>query len=244
MIFTILIPSFNIISLDTFPLRFMGSSNFHIPWDSVNVGGLDSESENYLISDTLGEVGTGFSESTSFQVYAGFQIIIPSQISISISDNINLDPIPGLVAGWSEGDTTITVMTDNAAGYQLEVSSSSESALQSSSDFFGDYTPSGANPDLSFAVGSGESAFGFTAEGDDVISDFLDDGTSCGSGSVNIGTCWIGFSTTLELIALSSTRTEPEGENTILRVRAEVGEDKVQTSGEYSATITATAISL
>ena len=53
----------------------MNSSNFTIPWDSVNSGGDDiSSSTNFSMRDTIGEQATGDSSSTNFSLQAGYRV--------------------------------------------------------------------------------------------------------------------------------------------------------------------------
>ncbi len=52
----------------------MTSTNFQINFDSINSGGTDfSTSTNFQISDTLGEQGTGYSNSGNYLLHAGYR---------------------------------------------------------------------------------------------------------------------------------------------------------------------------
>lgn len=53
--------------------QVMQSGNYQVEFDSVNAGGARSSSANYRLEDTGGEVGTGYSDSLSFTVHAGYQ---------------------------------------------------------------------------------------------------------------------------------------------------------------------------
>ena len=53
----------------------MTSTNFELPWDSINSGGDDiSSSTNFGLRDTAGEQATGLSSSTNFEASAGYRV--------------------------------------------------------------------------------------------------------------------------------------------------------------------------
>ena len=47
------------------------SSNYRIQSDSINVGGTRQTSTSYISEDTIGEIATGDSTSTSYKLKAG-----------------------------------------------------------------------------------------------------------------------------------------------------------------------------
>lgn len=52
----------------------MSSTQYQINWDSLNSGGEDSSSStNFRLRDTVGEMGTGLSESQNYQLSAGYR---------------------------------------------------------------------------------------------------------------------------------------------------------------------------
>jgi len=52
----------------------MTSTNYQINWDSINIGGEDtSTSTTYLLRDTIGEIATGVSTSTNYEISAGYR---------------------------------------------------------------------------------------------------------------------------------------------------------------------------
>ncbi len=52
----------------------MTSTNFQIPWDSMNSGGDDiSSSTNFRVRDTIGDNASGTSTSSNFQLSAGYR---------------------------------------------------------------------------------------------------------------------------------------------------------------------------
>jgi len=69
-------------------MHAMSSTNYLINWDSINIGGSDySSSTNYQMLDTLGELATGRSSSTNFQISAGYRqgITDPSILQFTVS---------------------------------------------------------------------------------------------------------------------------------------------------------------
>jgi len=223
----------------------MQSTSYKIPSDTINIGGVESSSPSYLINDTLGEVGTGDSNSTNYYMKAGFWQMQESYIALSIPDDLALTPIGGIEGAMSEGTMTWSVITDNSAGYALNIKTTSTPALKSSNDSFDDYTPVGANPDYNFSILSTTSAFGFSPEGVDVDSRFKDNSIAC-----NIGTnetsakCWDGLPLSPKIISNRTTSNHQTGSNTTVRFRAESGSNHIQTEGSYSAPIVVTAVTL
>lgn len=227
------------------------STNYRILSDSINFGGGNSSSTNYTIEDTLGEIGTGTSTSSSYNIRAGYQAMqVDASISITTTLSTAADSTlsPSLTSGQSgsaSGSTAWTVTTNNPSGYTLSLSASTDPALQSSSDSFADYDPSGANPDYDWSIESSESAFGYSPEGSHIVSRFKDNGSSCGAGALDTSDkCWDGFSTSPVTVSQSGSSNSPGGTETTVKFMAEVGSSKTQTAGSYSATITATAVAL
>lgn len=226
----------------------MESSNYRIQQDSINFGGTeDAGSANYKIRDTLGEVGTGFSSSDSYNLYAGYRQMNEVYLSINSPSDITLLPnIGGITGGVGDGSAVWTVITDNAAGYTLTIKASSSPALVSGDNFFTDYIPVGSNPDFAWSVAAADSEFGFTPEGSDIVQKYMDDtSTNCNAGSSDTpNVCWYGLSTSAETIAQSSSANHPSGTATTIKFRAESGSSHVQMEGTYTATTTVTALAL
>ena len=216
------------------------SPNYRLQADSLNFSGNLSASTNYKLEDTLGELATGLSTSANYGMKAGYQQMLTSSISITAPSDVTLSGIAG--NGTSNGSVAWTVTTDNSAGYTLSVRAGSNPALTSGGDNFSDYAPSGANPDYGWSVGASASAFGFSVEGTDTASRYLDNSTSCATGASNASDqCWDGFSTSNRTIAQSSAANTPSGVATTIKLRAEIGSSKTQAVGSYSTTLTITA---
>lgn len=224
----------------------MDSQTYQITTDSLNSGGLDSSnSTNYGLLDTVGELATGPSESTNYKIFAGYRQLQSSYISISAESDTTISSINGLSGGIGTGSSTWTVITDNLAGYELTVRSATDPALTSGPYFFDDYTPSGPAPDFNFSFDTTESLLGFSPEGPHIVQKYKDNGSACNAGSLDTSMkCWEGFSTNDELIARSYSQNHPDGTETTLQYTAAIGSEKIQENGDYSMDLILTATAL
>ncbi len=224
----------------------MGSSSYRINSDSVNIGGNNSQSANYKSEDTAGELATGVSTSTSYGMNAGYQHMQSSFISISSVHNGTMTSVNGVSGGVTNASTTWTVITDNAAGYQLTIKAQTSPALKSAGGAsFADYVPTSSDPDFAFTYAPSESRFGFTPEGADVSATYKDNGSICNTGGLNTtDACWDGFTLTNKVIATGATANQPNGATTTIKYRAAIGASKIQDAGDYTSTITVTATTL
>ena len=224
----------------------MQSGSYKIQSDTVNVGGKDSTSStNYKMGDTLGELGTGDSNSANYNLHAGFWQMQESYIALSSPSDLALTSIGGINGEASEGTMFWTVTTDNLAGYSMSVQAVTSPALTSGPNSFADYTPAGADPDYNFSILATTSAFGFSPEGIDVNSRFRDNGIACNIGVGEISAkCWDGLSTTPKNAFQRTSSNQPSGSTATVRFRAESGASNIQPAGSYSAPIVVTAITL
>ena len=223
----------------------MQSTSYKIESDSINFGGGLSSSTNYTLESSVGEVATGESGSTNFNLKAGYQQMTSPALSMSAPSAVIMTPsLPGVTGGEANGSTTVTVTTDNTAGYQLTIASSQSPALVSGANSIADYTPVG-NPDFSFTTTAIDSHFGYSPSGTDVSSRFKDNGASCGIGGLETNlACWDGLSTTDEAIAYRTSANSPSGSTTTVNFRVGIGSSVSQIQGVYTATTTLTAITL
>jgi hypothetical protein len=224
----------------------MTSSSYYITIDSINFAGNYSTSSSYSMQDTAGEIATGNSSSTDYAMNAGYQQMYTSYISIGSLSPVTLPSINGLGGAASTSTLPISVVTDNPAGYSLSVQATSSPALKNTvGGSFADYSPAGSPPDFTFAIASNTSAFGFSVQGTNAASRYLNNGSVCNSGASNTSfTCWDGFSTSSKIIAQSSGPNNPGGATTTIDLEAKVGSNKIQDSGTYTATLTVTAVTL
>ena len=190
-------------------------------------------------------MATGPSDSTSYSLRAGYQQMQEVFISLAVSGDVVMSPdLPGLTGGTSNGSTTFTVITDSPSGYQLAVAAENSPAMQSGANSIADYS-AGANPDFSFLIGSTDAHLGFSPQGVDVVQEFLDDGGTCNTGSLNTSlACWDGLSTSDRVFASGLSANHPDGATTTLNFRVGIGSSAGVEAGLYTATTTVTALPL
>ena len=159
-------------------------------------------------------------------------VIVSEAISISSPGDISLSPeIIG--SGSATGDVTWNLITNNNSGWKLELEADGSPAMTKGVDFFADYTESTAGVPENWSVGNNDSEFGFSVDGSYAKSDYFN------------GTRYEGFSGSSKIeVADDSSSTPSGGADIDVNFRAEVGIDKTQPSGLYTATITATATTL
>lgn len=226
------------------------STSYKIESDSINFGGTEnSTSASFNLSDTFGELATGNSSSATFNLQAGYRAMESEAggaavfITLSAPSDIALGEIDS--GQTKTGSAVWNVSTNNSAGYRLAVKASTAPALKSDNDSFADYSPGGSTADFTWLVGIAESVFGFSPEGTDIVARFKDDGTSCATGSSDTSNrCWAGFSTTDQTIAQQASANNPAGTDTTLVVQASIGHADSLSGGDYTANITATAVTL
>lgn len=221
------------------------SDNYQIQSDSINIGGGYSSSTSYIQESTVGEIATGNSSSTNYELRAGYQQMQEVYLSLSAPSNVILSPsLAGLTGGTSNGSTTVTVTTDSPAGYSLTIESENSPAMQNGPYSIANYNQ-GAEPDFSFAVTNGAASFGFSPSSVDVVDEFRDNGSLCstGSGDTDLA-CWAGLSTTGTIISQGVGSNHPNGATTTVHFRVGVGTNAGVTAGLYTATTTLTALPL
>lgn len=229
--------------------QVMQSAHYTMEEQSVNFGGGYSTSTNYIQESTLGEIATGLSSSTNYIMNAGYQQMDVVAISVVPPGNVVMSPaIGGVTGGTSNGSTTYTVTTDDAAGYTSNIMASSSPALvntSSSTNSFADYSPSGAAPDLTFSIPATASAFAFSPSGTDADQRFLNNTSVCNAGAISTAqACWDGLSTSPKNVADRTSDNQPAGTVTTLWFRASSGSSHIQVNGTYVATTTLTVLPL
>jgi hypothetical protein len=237
---------FLLLSLTLTHAAVMQSGSYRIQSDSINFGGGLASSTNFSLESTGGEVATGESSSATYKLKAGYQQMQEVFISLSGFSGITLGPsIPGISGGFSNGSTTVTVVTDSPSGYSLSIAASQNPAMQKGSDSISDYVPGGAVPDFTFTTDATDAHLGFTPEGNDIVTRFRDSVGVCGTGvGDTVLSCWDGLSTTPQIVSQGSGANHPNGATTTLNFRVGVGGSVFQPSGTYTATTTITALPL
>ncbi|MFA6415996.1 MAG: hypothetical protein WCW56_00735 [Candidatus Paceibacterota bacterium] len=217
-----------------------GSDNYRIQADSVNFGGQLSSSANYKMEDTLGEIGTGTS-SEAVNIHAGYQAMNDDvYISITSPSDVTLSPeINPTVGGTANGQVVWNVATNNPAGYSMTVAADASPALRSTSDSFADLAVAVAGtPDFTWTSLTNQANFGYTVEGSDLSSTFLDNGTACGVGALDTSnSCWLGLKTTAQTIGTKSSSNHPAGSDTTIKFRAQTDVGRNLTAGSYQTAI-------
>lgn len=100
----------------------MSSESYRIPTDSINIGGVPELSESYRTEDTIGEGATGFSQSDTYHLSAGYQTpgdYLPA-ITFAVHDNTaDLGTLSTVAV--STDITTFSVSTNAIDGYAVSV---------------------------------------------------------------------------------------------------------------------------
>lgn len=99
----------------------MSSANYQITSDSINFGGTDqSTSTNYILDDTMGEVGTGFIHSTDYWAGIGYRRMLVAEPSISFSLSKATINLGTLTIGAVGSDShTFMVTINGIKGYSV-----------------------------------------------------------------------------------------------------------------------------
>lgn len=184
-----------------------------------------------LLALTMATAGFAVTASDSVTV----SLDINNYVSITSPSDVTMSAIAG-TGGSSTGSAAWTVATNNVLGYSLNVAASSSPAMSSGANTIADYTETVAATPETWSVAATAAEFGFSAEG--AATPTLTWGTpSTGSGKYR------GFTGTTG-IQVATAATPTSGQATTVYFKAEVGSSKLQTSGTYTATITATATTL
>ncbi len=232
----------------------MESNNYRVQSDSINVGGTDDQtSDNYKMSETIGEFASGESTSNGYKLKAGYQQMQESYISLTSPGNINMgsgnislsqDDVFGTGSAWN-------IKTDNPAGYVLTFKTDQANSMDSGSETFTDYTEVSAGTPDAWSVDASNYEFGFSVCGGDVSNSGKSWGGDSGSADCVCGTSsspntslnWMGFTNTTAItVATSGSRTTTSGAETTICVGAKQGANVYAPDGDYTASITATVI--
>jgi hypothetical protein len=156
---------------------------------------------------------------------------VGSTISLNSPSDVNMGTITG--TGSVTGNTTWTVTTNNSSGWKLELEakSSTAPAMTSGSDTFDDYGEAVEGTPETWSMANSVSEFGFGATGSFIETKF-------GANK------YMGFNYPTPKEQVSHGSAETAGDDTTVIFRADVGSAKSQPTGNYSATVTATATTL
>jgi len=251
-----------------FLLVFFGGSIFtkaeSISSDAIDAGGGRSSSGNYILESSLGQFDGGMASNDNSQLNSGYEqsgggggTYVNLEIVYPTGGNVAMSSVSGFLSGDTGNGYSDVKVTTDYDGYNLNIKSTTNPAMKcvtssgcDVSDVFANYTPSGGvgTPDYAWSVGSGDSEFGFTPKGSDILTKFKynTEATSCGSGSSEPSGgnyCWDALGTSDTLIASSDAPNISDGTTTDIKFRTQIGSSKIQPAGNYQASITVTATS-
>lgn len=219
----------------------MQSAQYGLEFDSVNGAGLRSTSASFGTEDTAGELAPGYASSTSYTLHAGYQQTPVTTITLSAPPDVVLTPLT-TTQNSAVGNAQWTVTTNNSAGYTLSVRASSTPALVGNAGR--QFADLGATP-ATWSVTSAYT-FGFSALGSHVSTATWGTDADCIAGT-NVPSAtlkWRGFAGTTDIpIATWNTVTSDTGTPTTVCFATEQ-QGVLAPSDTYTATITATAVTL
>lgn len=165
-------------------------------------------------------------------------------ITISDGADSTMTPNISVSADQSIGTSSWLVKTNAALGYSLAVKASASPALVSGANSFADYTEASAGVPEVWSVGSGDKEFGYSAYGTDTSTGTWGTSASCGAAGIPaVAQKYVGFTTSDKIIATRSAVTPNAGITTTICFAAQQNA-VYAASGTYTATITATALTL
>jgi len=125
----------------------MSSESYSIPADSINIGGVPELSDSYRTEDTIGEGATGFSQSDTYHLFAGYQTpgdYLPA-ITFAVHDNTaDLGTLSTIAV--STDTTTFSVFTNAADGYAVSASGNTLTSNSGLADIDAIDTPAASAP--------------------------------------------------------------------------------------------------
>lgn len=169
--------------------------------------------------------------------------------------------LSGITGGVSSGTTTVVVLTNDSAGYNMTMSFASTTANpgvamngNTQGGYVGNYTPATpGTPDYTFSVAANAAEFAYTVNASttaDLDQTFLDNGAgTCGVGAVNTSesACWLNPTTSptyAETIVNRNAETPSSGATTSIAFRLQITSNPSPAIPEdiYVATATLTAL--
>ena len=187
---------------------------------------------------------------------------VTAELTITAPSDIGLSAIAGLTGGSSTGTATWTVVTNNNAGYTLQLHADASPTLagDAQGDSIADYTEASAGvPDYTYVVDDGDAEFGFTVNTTgttvttgEIDASFKNNGAdTCNTGAtLTDANCWLSTSTSgsKELLATTTGETAATGEAIQLNFQVEIAPpsgafdaDGFVVEDGYTSTITMTA---
>ena len=213
------------------------STTYDIEADVISSGGGElAQSNNYRLSDTIGEPGVGDSTSNNYSLDAGYRQTYGQFISLSCFTTLDLGSIPGI--GQATGEANCTVITDLDGGYTLSWLVQTGSGGTSTGYMISElertippYSPAVENTPETWFVAADSAEWGGRLK-----SGSTDTDVKWGTDSVSEKWLNVGTGSSVALVTRNS-RTLPTGSIEQLQFRAEVGSAKIQAAGTYEVTI-------
>jgi hypothetical protein len=170
---------------------------------------------------------------------------VTAGITISNGADVTMAPNLGVAADQSIGTSSWIVRTNGVDGYTLAVKASTTPALKNGVvDSFADYTEASAGVPEVWSVASSTKEFGYSAYGTDTSTGTWGTAASCGAAGIpDVAQKYVGFTTSDKIIATRATVTPNAGITTNICFAAQQNA-VYAASGTYTATITATALTL
>ncbi len=230
---------FLVICLPFFLSAEMSSTNYSISKDLLNFLGNESSSANYIFLDSAGEVSSSENSSNSYFVQSGFLQKDDYEIGFSCEDknislsSINLNGKASLSYGFN--DIECNIFTNSPSGYVFSVASSSENLINIQNNSFlinpipniaPDYWPNSLTGGTGWGIHLGTESENF----DSATWGNSNDYESSGGKWVKIGPD--GFN-----VSNRNAYTDNNGDDQKIYFGAEVDENTVVGSGEYTTNI-------
>ncbi len=213
------------------------SANYKIDADVIASGGGElALSNNYRLSDTIGEPGVGFSRAQNYDLSAGYRQAASNALSLVCFTALNLGSIPGI--GQTTAEESCTVIAESDAGYSLSwlVSTGSGGTatghmISQFEDTIGPFSPSVVGVPETWTVAATTSEWGGRLK-----SSSTDSAVQWGTDLTSEKWLNVGTGSSVLLVNRNSS-TAPAGSSEQLQFRAEVGSSKIQPSGTYDVTV-------
>lgn len=187
---------------------------------------------------------------------------VDAEITLSVTNStINLGNVSGISGGSNDSSSTKnrwTVITNNAAGWKLELHSNNTGKLQTGAGGTNSEFARFNSGTIAFwnttTVPAGTAAYGFTVNGDSsttgydfVATAFKDNGAACGAGTA-LASCYSALNASGSKVqfASRSAASEVAGDwvETYFKSQLRAGTGFYLNAGSYTSTVTGTATTL
>lgn len=95
------------------------STNYKVKTPTLDEAGPDKSSTNYNLGDSVGQTAQGYTSSSNYKLYAGFQYYGGTLLVLSITCSSSV-AIPTVAAGTPQSaNNNCTIVTNSTSGYSL-----------------------------------------------------------------------------------------------------------------------------